>query len=400
MEKTTIEQSAKRLFDAYIRHVNNSNLEELRNIFHEAYSFHEKFRFLPGKRKGLHNIDEFQLLKALRNYSVHTGEFFGEVYTYDLSKVTPQLMIYHINLHRLCLVRKSEVKRAINSEKPLQDSVQEQAKISAINSQLIPYGDYYDLEPVVFNFIAKLYEELLPLDLSIPGEAYATIQHSYDDEARYGMSHYVPVIPIPFDSEVLMENLVPLDSGVYEGRDEFDDIATSGLIYSNYKLTQTVWPPGFEYLAEADKTMAMDLIGRDPDSVELAACTPHHIGLAVILDDGMKDIDVKPFNIKQELAGLRQHAIQIDEKFLPTHDEEVFVLVCVSGKENRITPSLINKDLLITYYEEVRPDLQYKTENQKQKPRIEGSSSAKNKHKNAKKRKRKAAAKARKRQRK
>ncbi len=363
MEKTTIEQSAKRLFDAYFRHVNNSNLEELRTISHEAYSLHEKFRLLPKKKKGLHNIDEFQLLKAIRNYSVHTGEFFGEVYTYDPRIITPQLMIYHINLHRLCLVRKGEVKRAINSEKPLQDHTQEQAKISAINSQLIPYGDYYDLEPVLFNFIAKLYEKLLPLDLSIPGEAYAKMQHSYDEEARSSISHYVPVTPIPFDSEVLMENLVPLGSGVYEARDEFNDIATSGLVYSGYKLHQTDGLPDLECLSYVDEVMAMDLIGRDPDHVELVACLPHHIGAAVILDEGMKDIDVKPFNIKQELAGLHQHAIQIDEKFLPTHDEEIFVLVCVSGKESHITPNLIYKDRLIEFYEKVRPDLQDKTEN-------------------------------------
>ena len=400
MEKTTIEISAKRLFDAYFRHVKNSNLEELRTISHEAYCVHEKLRLLPRKSKGLHNIDEFQLLKALRGYSVHTGELFGEVYTYDPKIITPQLMIYHINLRRLCLVRKGDVKRAINSEKPLPDPAQEQAKISAIKSQLIPYGEFYDLEPVVFNFMAKVYEELMPLDLSIAGEAYSKMQHSYDEEARSGISHYVPVTPIPFDSEVLMENLVPLDSGVYDARDEFDDIATTGLIYSGYKLLQTDGLPGLEYSIDVDEIMAMDLICRDPEFVELTACLPHHIGAAVILDEGMNDIDVKPFNIKQELAGLHQHAIQIDEKFLPTHDEEVFVLVCVSGKESHITPSLIYKDDLLSFYEQVRPDLQDKTENQKQNLTIVDTPSAKDKQKKVKKKKRKEAAKARKKQRK
>ena len=358
MKLTTIEQSATRLFDARVKHVKNRGLEELHNILEEAYKLHERLKLVPGKNKGLHNINEFQLLKALRNYSVHTGDFFGEVYTYAPEKLTPELMLFHINLHQLCLINKNEVKRAINSEKPLPNHAQEKAKIEAINSQLIPYGDYYDLEPVVFNFIAKLYEELLPLRLSISGEGYAIIQDSYNEETRAGMSHYVPVTPIPFDCNNFMENLVPLESVFFEARDEFEDIATSGLNYSGYKLLQTEALPDLEYLADVDKIMTMNLIGRAPEFVELAACLPHHIGAAVILDDEMKDIDVKPFNIKQELAGLQQHAIQIDDKFLPTHDEQVFILVCVSGKESHITPNLIYKDELISFYETVRSDLE------------------------------------------
>jgi len=385
MKLTTIEQSAKRLFDAYFRHVKNSSLEELHNILEEAYKLHERLKLVPGKKKGLHDINEFQLLKALRNYSVHTGDFFGEAYTYATEKLTPELMLFHINLHRLCLVHKNEVKRAINSEKSLQNPTQEQAKIEAINSQLIPYGDYYDLEPVVFNFIAKLYEELLPLSLSISGEAYANMQKTYAKEEQTGMSHYVPVKPIPFDSDVLMENLVPLESGLYEARDEFDDIATSGLNYSGYKLRQIEELPDLEYLQDVDKIMAMDIIGRDPEFVELAACLPHHIGAAVILDDEMKNIDVKPFNIKQELAGLQQHAIQIDDKYLPAHDEEIFVLVCVSGKESRIAPYLICKDDLISYYERVRPDLEDNKEIKKQSVRLDETTSNKEKHKESKK---------------
>jgi hypothetical protein len=400
MKLTTIEESVKRLFEAYFRHVKKTSLGELHNILEEAYKLHERLKLFPGKKKGLHNIDEFQLLKALRNYSVHSGDFFGEAYTYSPEKLTPELMHFHINLHRLCLVHKNEVKRAINSETPLQDYVQEQAKIEAINSQLIPYGDYYDLEPVVFNFIAKLYEELLPLGLSISGEAYANMRHSYNEEDRTGISHYVPVTPIPFDSDVFTENLIPLESGFYEEQNEFKDISTSGLNYSGYELSQTEELKDLEYLPSVDKIMAMDLIGRDSKFVELVACLPHHIGAAVILDDEIKHVDVKLFNIKQELAGLQQHAIQIDDKFLPTYDEEVFVLVCVSGKENRITPSLIHKDVLISFYEEIRPDQKVKNEINNQNIRFNESTSDKEKHKKAKKKKRKTAANARKRQRK
>ena len=258
-----------------------------------------------------------------------------------------------LNLHRLCLVHKTEVKRAINSEKPLEDPTQEQAKIVAVNSQLIPYGDYYDLEPVVFNFMAKLYEELLPLGLSILGEAYASMQQSYDKETRAGLSHYVPITPIPFDSDSFMDNLILLDSGFYEARDEYEDVSTTGLNYSGYKLLQTKELRLLDAGLDIDKVMAMELIGGDPKFCELAALLPHHIGAAVILDDGMKNIDVKPFNIKQELAGLQQHDIQIDDKFLPTHDEEIFVLVCVSGNESHITPSIIWKDELISYCQDV-----------------------------------------------
>lgn len=400
MNKVTIEQSATDLFEAYYRHVNNSSLRELHRIIEEAYKLHERLKTIPGQKNGLHILDEFQLLKALRNYSVHKGHFLGEAYTYDPKIITPELIFHNINLFRLCLVRKEEVKRAINSEEPLRNSTQEQAKVQAIRGQLIPYGDYYDLEPVIFNFMVKLFELLLPLDLTIPGEAYASMQHSYEEEARSNIFHYVPVTPIPFENEVLMENLVPLDSGVKGAKDEFGDIATTGINYTGYKLYINEELPGLEYLSDVDKVMAMDLIGLNPDHVELATCLPHHIGAAVILDDEMKDIVVKPFNIKQELAGLQQHAIKIDEKYLPTHDEEIFVLVCVSGKESRITPNLIYKHELISFYEHVRPDLQDKTGNQKQKLSVKDTTLAKDKYKNDKKRKRKAATKARKKQRK
>lgn len=400
MKLTTIEQSATRLFDARVKFVKNCSLKELHIILEEAYKLHERLKLVPGKKSGLHNIAEFQFLKSLRNYSVHTGDFLGEVYTYDPEKLTPELMLFHINLHQLCLINKNEVKRAINSEKPLLNYAQEQAKIEAINSQLIPYGDYYDLEPVVFNFIAKLYEELLPLRLSISGEGYAIVRDSYNEETLAGMSHYVPVKPIPFDCDNFMENLVPLESEFYETRDEFEDVATSGLNYSGYNLLQTEVLPDFEYLADNDKLWAMNLICRSPKFVELAACLPHHIGAAIILDDGMKEINVKPFNIKQELAGLQQHNIQIDDKFLPTHDGAVLILVCITGKENQITPNLIHKDELISVYEAVQSDFEENKAVHKQDIRLSQSLSNKEKHKKAKNKKRQAAAKARKRNRK
>lgn len=401
MKLTTIEQSAKRLFDARVRHVKYRGLEELHNILEESYKLHERLKIVPGKKEGLQNIDEFLLLKALRNYSVHTGDFFGGVYTYDLEKLAPEFLRFHISLYQLCLINKNEVKRAINSEKPLLNYAQEQAKLEAINRQLIPYGDYYDLEPVVFNFIAKLYEELLPLRLSISGEGYSTIQDSYNEETRAGMSHYVPVepIPFPFEKDKFMENLVPLGSGKLDSKDEFENITTSGLNYLGYTLLQTEVPPGFEYLVDAHKVMAMELIGSKDEFIELAASLPHYIGAAVILDDEMKDINVRQFNIKQELAALQQHAIQINEELLPTHDGELFILVCVSGKARQITPNLVYKDELLSFCEELSSDQNEKKSNQKN-IKLRESTSTKENHKKARSRKRKAASKARKRNRK
>jgi hypothetical protein len=352
MKKTTIEQSAKRLFEAYFRHCADHDLDELHAIFEEAYKLHERLKFIPGQKKGLHNLDEFQLLKALRNYSVHSGDFFGETYTINPKIISLEFRFYHIKLYQFCLVRKDEVRRAINSEKLLPDPAQEQAKVKAINRQLIPYEGYYDLEPVVFNFIVKVYELLLPLDLTISGEAYASMQHSYEFEARSRISHYIPVTPIPFDNDVLMKSLIPIGSSVNKVKDEFGDIATTGINYTGYKLDQT----DRRALYDVDEIMAMNLISNDPNFMELTISLSHHIGAAIILDEEMKNIDVKPFNIKQELSCLQQHAIEIDEKFLPKHNKEVFVLVCVSGNTSHVTPSLIYKEELISYYVHVQMD--------------------------------------------
>jgi hypothetical protein len=78
-----LEPVAKRLFDGYYRYCRQSGLEELQYVTEEAYKLHERLCKQPGNKVGLHYLDEFLLLKALRNHSVHREDFIGEAFAIE-----------------------------------------------------------------------------------------------------------------------------------------------------------------------------------------------------------------------------------------------------------------------------------------------------------------------------
>ncbi|NRB80665.1 MAG: hypothetical protein HRU38_18695, partial [Saccharospirillaceae bacterium] len=216
-----IEPSAGRLFDIYYRHVRNSTLEDLQSLTEEAYKLHERLRKLNKNNDGLLDLDEFLLLKALRNYSVHQGEFIGEAFSIK-EDFAQQL---GMELGKVCLIDKAVVTQAINFEPPLENG--EGNKVARIKTQLVDFGDYYNIEPVIFNFMVKVYEKLVALQLSIPGKGFTELEHTYKKEIYHNYPHYIKLQPSNVDAHIITQNLIPLSEVNFEEMtglvDEKDD---------------------------------------------------------------------------------------------------------------------------------------------------------------------------------
>jgi len=103
-----IEPAAGRLFDIYYQYTSKDDLVALQSLSEEAYKLHERLSKLLPKNKGLIELDEFLLLKALRNYSVHRDDFIGKAYAVKRTFAEQ----HQLELQRVCLIDKKVVRVA------------------------------------------------------------------------------------------------------------------------------------------------------------------------------------------------------------------------------------------------------------------------------------------------
>ncbi len=380
-----IEPVAKRLFDAYYRYCRQSGLEDLQYVTEESYKLHERLCKQPGNKAGLFGLDEFLLLKALRNYSVHQDEFIGKAFA-----IKPSLAEeLRLDLPKVCLVEKATVKKAINYEPRLLSDSDEQKKVQRIKGQLVDFGESYNLEPVIYNFIVKVYELLVGLNLSIPGEGFKELNTAYKKEEYYRYNHYVPLNPVGVDHTLLLSNLMSLEKRLEQKEELLEPeqdawYSIGGLNVDCSTLELMTYSEGeYEIISET----VLSALLRDEHPYKTAMSVPNHIGIALITDAGELNI----FNINQQKALLEKSGIEIDEVFFDLAPNELLVLLIVDG--NKLFPVVLSKqDLYVAY----RP---INTNNSAvNKSNVDTSISTVEKRK--KKSKRKQAAKARKAQRK
>lgn len=332
-----IEPVAGRLFDIYYQYTSSSCLVPLQSLTEEAFKLYERLKKLPAQKKRLLELNEFLLLKALRNYSVHTGEFYGTAYA-----VKKEFAVKHkLDLLRVCLIDKKIVSAAINAEKPLDYG--EKEKISRIQSQLVNFGDYYNIEPVIFNFIVKIYEILISLNLTIPGDGFSNFDKSYKNEVYYNYPHYVPLDNISASSEAILENIIPLEEAEIhlnkgltpEPDDPFNIASVLNVDCSRLKVFDF---KGGDYQAMQD-SMVSKLTG-DYFAINL----PKHLGLA-LLDEGR---DKKPektaFNIRKQKDVFAAFGINLNSGCYKTTASELLVLLIIDGT---IFPTVISKESLL-----------------------------------------------------
>jgi len=341
-----IEPSAGRLFDIYYQYTSKEDLVALQSITEEAYKLHERLRKLSPKSKGLFDIDEFLLLKALRNYSVHRDDFVGKAYAVK-RKFAEQ---NRLELQRVCLIDKKVVRLAINAEDPLESG--EQEKVIKINQQLVDFGEFYNIEPVIFNFMVKVYEKLICLKLAIPGNGFAEIDRSYKNEIYHNFSHYVGLQSVDVSNEEILSNITPLaevnisaNKGLpSEEEDLFNSISNLDIDYIKYAAIDYDEEGNSEQNYQALHDALLDKVLNDAEILKMAQLAPKHLGLAFVTEDSPDAYsEVTLFNIGMQREQLKANGIDLDTVYYETTAYELLVLFILNGK---IFPVIIYKDSL------------------------------------------------------
>lgn len=340
MTTSIIEPCAARLFNIYYQHTQSSSLENLQYLVEEAYKLHERLRKNTTSKIGLFELDEFLLLKALRNYSVHQGEFLGEAYYVN----TDFAKAMQLELTRVCLIKKATVNLAINHEPNLEHG--EENKIARIRTQLVDFGDFYNLEPVIFNFMVKVYENLDSSNLPIPGEGFKDIKQAYQREKYYNYPHYLSLHPANCDAETIKNNLIPITTAAIKENtglpnpksDPFHQFLTLELDYSALAVINY---EGGDY--EAIHETLTTQINNKPDSLLVAQVLPEHRGMAFIGSEN--GIDVTCFNISEQRELFEKNNIQIDPYFYAPSIGELLALFVHEGQ---IFPVMLHKSELVS----------------------------------------------------
>lgn len=342
MNRPMIEAAAGRLFDIYYQYISTEDLVALQSLTEEAYKVHERLRKLSPNNKGFFELDEFLLLKSLRNHSVHTGEFLGKSYRIKEEFLHQNRM----DLARVCLVEKQIVHQAINAEPQLESG--EELKVSKIRKQLIVLGDYYNIEPVIFNFMVKVYEILVALKLSVPGQGFAEMNETYQKEIYHNYPHYVQLRYSAVNNTQLLDNLMPLENAYKyykeelstEENDPFNSISFLDHDYSNYKVADF----GDSFYEKMRETVLSKIL-KDDKLTNLSITLPKHLGLGFVSsNETTPPLTIKRFNIRKQSEEFERCKIKLDSYFYETSPYELLVLFTY---EEQIFPIVINKDELI-----------------------------------------------------
>lgn len=347
-----IEPAAGRLFDIYYQYTAKEDLVALQSLTEEAYKLHERLRKLSPNNKGFFELDEFLLLKALRNYSVHKDDFIGKAYA-----VKRQFVEQHqLELQRVCLIEKKVVRSALNAEKPLEFG--EKEKVSKVNTQLVDFGEFYNIEPVIFNFMVKVYEKLIALKLTIPGEGFAEIDKSYKNEIYHNYPHYVSLQSIKVKNEDIISNITPLkEINISDNKGlvtEEDDLFNKfSILDINYKELSVASYEQDDY--ETIRQATLKKITQDPSMLLVAKSTQKHIGMALVSKSSPKATgEVLWFNINKQRAELQANGIDLDSLYYETTAYELLVLYI---HDNIIFPVVIYKSELIVPVNTIKPSV-------------------------------------------
>lgn len=339
MITSIIEPCAARLFNIYYKHTQSSDLESLQYLVEEAYKLHERLRKSPKSKLGLFKLDEFLLLKALRNYSVHQGEFVGKSYYVDRNFAQKM----RLELLRVCLVKKSTINLAINHEPNLEHG--EENKVARIKAQLVDFDDHYNIEPVIFNFMVKVYEMLKSLRFTIPGAGFEDIEKSYKYEKHYNHPHYLSLHPIDCDVELIKQHLTPVTSDYSKGKVELptpesDPFHHFTSLDIDYKKLSVYEYQGNEY--DLKYQSQSKKISDNNELLTIANALPLHIGIAFVHTDSSADVTC--FNISDQRSSLEQHKIHLDPSFYePSLDE----LLALHIYNDVIFPVILHKSSLV-----------------------------------------------------
>ena len=173
-----IRTAITRLFSAYEAHC---LAPDDSSLFYTLTSLHSLNDRLSGATTiDLHEFTEFVALKALRNLTHHQEEVRANV---RVARAPAQS-----DLIFLCLVRRDQVERAIQATKP--EKWREPTR-KACESVFHWYGPAVNINPALFNLMARIYGRLEAETLVPEDEALAFFAESWERENASQMSHFI-----------------------------------------------------------------------------------------------------------------------------------------------------------------------------------------------------------------
>ncbi|SNS98485.1 hypothetical protein [Tropicimonas sediminicola] len=169
--------AAGRLFRTYERHCIGPSSDTLFDLLTAMHSLNDRLQRAVGK--DFHHVEEFVALKAIRNLAHHQEELRSNV------RVIPAPA--YSDLAIMCILRRDQVERAIeNSQERWRNEIR-----AACEAVFHWYGQAVNINPCVFNFMVKAYEEISEVGVRPAEEDIASFENSYRNEEAHGHSHFV-----------------------------------------------------------------------------------------------------------------------------------------------------------------------------------------------------------------
>jgi hypothetical protein len=172
--------ACERFFRLYYKYNLNYDKDSLYNLFNSIHSLNDILK--KEKNLNLFDINEFTLIKALRNYYHHQGELNNNIKILNMEELP-----ISSDLRYLCLIPKELVYSAIEKI----DSRFRGDDEKKIYSIIKFYENYVNINPTIFNLSVKIYEKLLDNDIILNTSDYLELKKSYDFETKNNHSHYV-----------------------------------------------------------------------------------------------------------------------------------------------------------------------------------------------------------------
>jgi len=173
--------ASERVFRIYNSHCISPDLDTLFNLLNAIHSLNDKL--IKSKQFNFFDWDEFIALKALRNVFHHQEELLNELRLIPVQELPP----ITTDLLFLCLVPSKLVEASIETI-PKKYRVTEEPIIKSV---LGWYGEVVNINPCIFNFMVKLYEEISKTEIELKCNEYSEFNNSYQFETDNGHSHFV-----------------------------------------------------------------------------------------------------------------------------------------------------------------------------------------------------------------
>ena len=139
-------ESVDRVYRSYSKYIESYDEDTLFILLNSLHSLNDRLK--TDHSLDLFDIEEFVVLKAVRNYIHHQDEMRNKLTSFPAKKIKP----IQTDLMLMCLIMKSDLDEAIEGI----HKRHRMAHKDIIESTVHYYGSIVNLGPVIFNMAAKL----------------------------------------------------------------------------------------------------------------------------------------------------------------------------------------------------------------------------------------------------